>query len=654
MNPIISTLLEGAVPGLLVAGAMLVILPWLSRDSRWRVIPIAATLTLTLHYLYWRATVTIPPMADFSNFAFGCLFFAIEFIAVTGSILSYVTLLRVRSRTAEADTNHEWLFSHPTMPLVDVFICTYNEDKEILDRTILGAMAMDYPNFRVWILDDSRRDWLCQLSKELGCHYLARPDNNHAKAGNINHALKHVAGLATPPDFISILDADFVPARHFLSRTMMLFREDDVGIVQTPQHFINPDPIQANLRVADAWPDEQRYFFEVLMPSKDAWGTAFCCGTSSVIRMTALARTGGFPTDSVTEDYLLTLRLKRHSYRTVYLNEQLSLGLAPEGLQEYITQRSRWCLGFMQIVRGPDGPFNPKNGLSFLDRMSLIETLLYWSAAYAFRMSGFLVPIFYLLFDIRAVNVDAADGIRHFLPYYLVNIGVIAWLSNQRVLPILTDLSQVLTAREVLTAVVVGLFRPRGRKFKVTAKGGDRSKTIIQWRMMALFAALLALTILGIFMSFSVHSNGSLQDSSAIALYWCWYNITILLTAMAVCVERPRVRKNERLRCNDPIVVTAGDRRGVFLMADISVTGVRLLGTAPANVGAAVTLQLGTSLLHGQIARQSETDFAIAIENSIAARAAMVRYVYSGKFQSSIVTIKTGIVMKRVFARLFG
>jgi len=118
-----------------------------------------------------------------------------------------------------------------------------------------------------------------------------------------------------------------------------------VGIVQTPQHFLNPDPIQANMGLTGSWPDEQRYFFDIVMPAKDAWGCAFCCGTSSVIRYDALVKLGGMPTDSVTEDYLLTLRLKEIGYSTAYLNEPLSFGLAPEGLKEYVTQRGRWCLG---------------------------------------------------------------------------------------------------------------------------------------------------------------------------------------------------------------------------------------------------------------------------------------------------------------------
>ena len=100
------------------------------------------------------------------------------------------------------------------------------------------------------MLDDSRRDWLKALCARLGCQYVSRPDNRHAKAGNINHALKLLAALPDPPEFISILDADFVPAPHFLKRAMTLFRDKTIGVVQTPQHFINPDPIQINLGAA--------------------------------------------------------------------------------------------------------------------------------------------------------------------------------------------------------------------------------------------------------------------------------------------------------------------------------------------------------------------------------------------------------------------
>ena len=86
-----------------------------------------------------------------------------------------------------------------------------------------------------------------------------------------------------------MLDADFVPFFNFVSRALSLFKEPSVGIVQTPQHFFNPDPIQSNLAISEVFPDEQRFFFDIIMPSKDAWELAFCCGTSSIIRFAGTA-----------------------------------------------------------------------------------------------------------------------------------------------------------------------------------------------------------------------------------------------------------------------------------------------------------------------------------------------------------------------------
>lgn len=651
MNPIISVIQEGITPGIIVGGILIGLLPLLNRDGRWRALPVVLVLVLVVHYLYWRATATLPSMAHPLDFTAGVTFFLIELLAVTGSIISYATLSRTRNRSPEVEANSAWLAAQPEQPLVDVFICTYNEEREILERTMLGAAAMSYPNYRVWVLDDGQRPWLAQLAGELGCNYLTRADNAHAKAGNINNGIRHVSALETPPDFISILDADFVPTPAFLTRALTLFREDDVGVVQTPQHFINPDPIQANLHASEIWPDEQRYFFDVLMASRDAWGTAFCCGTSSVIRMSALAGIGGFPTDSVTEDYLLTLRMKRRGYRTVYLNERLTLGLAPEGLLEYTTQRARWCLGFMQIVRGPDGPLKANNGLQFIDRVGLLESFFYWSGSYLLRIASVIVPILYLMLDIHVVDISTAEGIANFLPYYIGQVLVMGWLSGNRILPVMTDASQLLAAREILAAVTIGLFRPKGHKFKVTAKGGDRSRHFVQWRMLIVFATLFLLTVASVAIAFG--TNAPLQDSSAVALYWSWYNLVVLGTAIAVCFEKPRFRRNERLRGALPVTITAGSLTRMYVTADVSLNGMRLLGAPHAPVGSPIRIQIGEEHFHGRIVRCSRNDFAVAIEESLQSRAAMMRHVYSGRFESTVERIRSAFVARGLITRLW-
>jgi cellulose synthase (UDP-forming) len=108
-----------------------------------------------------------------------------------------------------------------------------------------------------------------------------------------------------------------------------VFDDPTVGIVQTPQHFYNKDPIQTNLSISRDYPDEQRLFFDEMAASRDAWDVAFCCGSCSIQRRSALDAIGGVPTEIITEDLLSTLVMLRKGYRTRYLNERLSMGLAP-------------------------------------------------------------------------------------------------------------------------------------------------------------------------------------------------------------------------------------------------------------------------------------------------------------------------------------
>ena len=308
----------------------------------------AATCVLFgLRYLWWRWTCSMPTGQLPWQQAWAWIFLGFETMSTASSITVYFFMSRVRSRSAVVDARAgSPLLRAP----VDVLIATYNEERDILERTIVGALAIEHPDLRVWVLDDGARPWVRELTESLGAHYTFRVKGRHAKAGNVNHGLAAACASGRKPEFVLLLDADFVANSRILRRTLPLFEEADVGIVQTPQHFFNPDPIQSNLMCATAWPDEQRFFFNHLLESKDAWGAAFCCGTSAVFRVGALQACGGMATETVTEDMLTTFRMLEHGYRTIFLNEPLSLGLAPEGLQQYITQRSRWCLGAVQQI----------------------------------------------------------------------------------------------------------------------------------------------------------------------------------------------------------------------------------------------------------------------------------------------------------------
>ncbi len=510
-----------------------------------RVLIFAVAIVLSARYIVWRATETLAPFGATRDCLITWSFFLIEAAALVSSFSAFVILMRSKNRSPEATAARNWWRPAPP-PKVVVLIATYNEEEEVLARTIAGAKALDHPHTAVYVLDDGRRDWLADYCREQAVNYLRRPDNKGSKAGNLNHAIAWLTERGEVPDFVAVLDADFVPHRNFLTRALALFHRHDVGLVQTPQHFFNPDPIQHNLGLSRSYPDEQRFFFDHLQPSRDGWDIAFCCGTSSVVRWTALVDVGGFPTESVTEDFLMTLVLEAKGWHTSYLNEALTEGLAPEGLKEYVTQRARWCLGLMQIVRSDYGPFSKRKPLRLRDRWSVLDSLLYWVTTYPFRLAAFIYPLLYWYFGTIAVYASVPEILSHFGAYYVWTLFALNFISRGLVIPIVNDVSQLLGAIPIMRATWTGLIRPKNRSFKVTAKGGDRSQFVVQWRMMAPFLILAMLTLLGLVVGLIsdrfVFSDAG--EGKSIVLFWSLYNLMTLAVTMTVCVEMPRVESH--------------------------------------------------------------------------------------------------------------
>ena len=648
------TILAAARPALATLGVFLVCAAmWPKPVATGRAAMVAGSFAMMAQYAWWRITETLPASAFSFEYGLALIFLSAELVGILTAALSLIFLTRTCDRSPEADANADWLPSQASPPSIDVLICSYNEEKELLERTIVGALGMDYPSFRVWMLDDGRRDWVKTLCAELGCRYLSRSDNAHAKAGNINHALKHIAALPDPPDFVSILDADFVPTPQFLKRAMSLFHDPAVGVVQTPQHFINPDPIQINLGATEFWPDEQRFFFDIVLPAKDAWSAAFCCGTSSIIRIQPLMEIGGFPVDSVTEDYLLSLRLKEKGFLTAYLNEPLTYGLAPEGLKEYITQRSRWCLGFMQIARGRSGPLSFGSPLAFVDRLSLTEVFLNWTAVPLSRATALIIPPVSLAFGLHPFHASLYDLATRFLPYWLWCGLVMHWLSGGRVTPILFDVSQIIAMPQILKAALFGLARPQAQKFQVTAKGGDRNHGFVEWGVMRPSVGLIVLSLAAVLWAFYVHGGAAEIHFSSPALAWTWYNLIVLVVICFVCVERPRKRAAERFSSRELVSVKTADCAQLMQLADVSITGARIFGVPPGALGDTIELELPSFRVSAKIVRREAGAFAVVFDHSLRSRVRAIQHFYAGGYLKPLGSIQPLRVAESVLRRVF-
>src|ERR1051325_7951911 len=127
-------------------------------------------------YLGWRATATLNPDA---------LWFSLALLAVEASALINFGLFAFMTW----DVHHRARFQFRPGAQADIFIPTYNEDVSILEATLVGCGAVTYPH-TTYVLDDGRRPEVEKLAKRLGCKYLTRPDNAHAKAGNLNAAVR--------------------------------------------------------------------------------------------------------------------------------------------------------------------------------------------------------------------------------------------------------------------------------------------------------------------------------------------------------------------------------------------------------------------------------------------------------------------------------
>ncbi len=563
LDPLSSSLVR-----ILAVTGLAMILPYVVKPERTshRVALYAGVFFFGLRYLWWRATQTLMPPGLTLDFVASWGFFALELITVLGTLSASVIMMRTRDRHREADAHRGWWRPGPE-PRVAILIATYNEELEVLERTIVGALALGHANKQVIVLDDGRRDWLRDYCEAHAVRYLRRGDNKHAKAGNLNNALATLAQDAEPPDYVAVLDADFVPHQRFLSRTLALFHDPSVGLVQTPQHFFNPDPVQHNLGLSGSFPDEQRFFFDHMQPARDAWGIALCCGTSSVIRWQALAEVGGFPTFSVTEDFLLTLVLREKGWRTVYLNEPLTEGLAPEGLKEYVTQRGRWCLGTMQIARSRFGPFG-RSALGLADRWSILDATFYWTTTFVFRLAALIFPLFYWFGNVIVVNAALPDVIDFFGCYFVWLLMTYNLLCRNIMVPILNDVQQILGAIPIARSAFVGLLSGANHAFKVTAKGGERGRVVVQWQMMRPFLILFLLNLTGLLIGifsdrFAFNDAG---EGKATLLFWTLYNLVVLGLTIVTCIELPRTEIHVADTPERAVVTVDGTPRRLWIV----------------------------------------------------------------------------------------
>ncbi|MEN0060816.1 MAG: UDP-forming cellulose synthase catalytic subunit [Myxococcota bacterium] len=531
--------------GLMGTGLLL-----LRRFPKLRIAALLLSAAASARYLYWRGTETLfielSPDGLLSLALFGAELYG--FVILLGGY--FQTAIVTDRRPPSLPTNPE------DLPSVDIFIPTYNEPIDVLRRTVVGALGIDYANKTVYILDDTpktnknpkkaaelekRRKAVAALAQEVGCIALRRPNNKGAKAGNINHALKHTKG-----ELIAIFDADHVPVRTFLQMTVGFFTDNDnIALVQTPHHFYNPDPFERNLFREGRMPPEQHLFYHRIQKGNDFWNSAFFCGSCAVIRRKALEEVGGIAQETVTEDAHTALKLHGRGWESRFIDIPQAAGLATEKFGFHVQQRIRWARGMAQILRTDNPLVRP--GLTLAQRFN------YFNAAAHFlfgvpRIIYLLAPSFFLIFGLHPLNADVRQVLIYALPHLFLVFACTASVNKNTRMSFWPEIYETSIAWYTAWVTTVALIAPKIGTFNVTPKGDMVTKTEFDWRSARPMIVLFVITLISMaIVPWRIASEPSHWDTITLAAVWNLYNLVILAASLMVAVERPQRRQHDRI-----------------------------------------------------------------------------------------------------------
>ncbi|WP_049839250.1 UDP-forming cellulose synthase catalytic subunit [Klebsiella sp. RIT-PI-d] len=512
------------------------------------VIMVVMSLLMSTRYMYFRLTQTLHFNSEIEAILGMGLFLAEVYIWVM-LLLNYLQTVWPLKREIVPLPDDMSLW-----PTVDVYIPTYNEPLEVVRDTVLAAQCIDYPRdkIKIYLLDDGSRREFAVFAQDVGVGYITRTEHNHAKAGNLNHAMTITQG-----ELICVFDCDHVATRIFLQATVGGFLKDPMlALVQTPHYFYSPDPFERNLSVGRNIPNEGMLFYGPIQQGNDNWNATFFCGSCAVIRRSALEEIGGFAVETVTEDAHTALKMQRRGWKSAFVDIPLAAGLATERLVLHVIQRTRWARGMTQIFRLDNPLFG--RGLTFQQRLCYLSAMLYYQFAIP-RVVFVTAPLAYLLFNLNIIHSSASLILGYALPHLFLAIYVGSRMNGRYRYSFWGEIYDIVLAFHLILPTLVTMIFPKRGKFNVTDKGGLLDVGYFDFSVVRphlVVASLLAIAVVaGIVRAFA--HDFFTADPSVIALNIGWgvYSLIFLLAAIAVARETRQTRKTIRIDVTIPVLI---------------------------------------------------------------------------------------------------
>jgi len=534
------------------------------------VIMVVMSFLMSTRYIYFRATQTLHFNSEIETILGTGLFLAELYVWVM-LLLNYLQTIWPLKREIVPLPEDMSLW-----PTVDVYVPTYNESLDVVRDTVLAAQCIDYPKdkMKIYILDDGKRSEFAMFAADVGVGYITRNDNSHAKAGNLNHAMKLTNG-----ELICVFDCDHVATRIFLQATVGGFLKDPkLALVQTPHFFYSPDPFERNLSVGRNIPNEGMLFYGPIQRGNDNWNATFFCGSCAVIRRSALEEIGGFAVETVTEDAHTALKMQRLGWGSAFIDIPLAAGLATERLVLHIIQRTRWARGMTQIFRLDNPLFG--RGLTFQQRLCYLSAMLYYQFAIP-RIIFLTAPLAYLLFNLNIIYSSASLVFAYALPHLFLSIYLNSRLNGRYRYSFWGEIYDLVLAFHIVLPTLVTMIFPKRGKFNVTDKGGLLNVgyfdfSVVRPHLVIAFLLMIAV-VWGIVRAFAYDHFAVDPKVIALNVGWGIYSLIFLLAAIAVARETRQTRKTIRIDVKIPALIHyASGISSRSETADLSMGGCRV------------------------------------------------------------------------------
>jgi cellulose synthase/poly-beta-1,6-N-acetylglucosamine synthase-like glycosyltransferase len=315
---------------------------------------------------------------------------------------------------------HHWRNSEPEptpemdgeYPMVTVQLPIFNE-QYVVERLIDNITSLDYPKdkLEIHVLDDSTDETL-EISRKKVNEYkakgfnidlLTRDDRSGYKAGALKVATPKATG-----DLIAIFDADFLPYKDFLKKTIPYFSNSEIGVVQTRWEHINRD--YSLLTRLQAFQLNVHFTIEQQGRESGNYLLQFN-GTAGVWRKECIEDAGGWEADTLTEDLDLSYRAQIKGWKIAFLENIGAPAELPAEMHGLKSQQHRWMKG---------GAETAKKMLPTIWKSDLPLTMKLHGSAHLLASSVFLcvfiIGVFSvpLLFLIKPVGINM-DNLMIFL-----------------------------------------------------------------------------------------------------------------------------------------------------------------------------------------------------------------------------------------------